>query len=58
MDKLVKLREKGNLVFSCEKNVFLTKKKLKLTHIEPITLQLNPLKEFRFMDYVIPLDSS
>jgi len=58
MDKLVKLKEQGNLVFSCDRNVFLSKMKFQLKHIEPITLQLNPLTEFRFMDYVLPLDSS
>ena len=58
MKKLAKLKEVGNLIFSCNRNVFLSKKKFQLKHIEPITIQLNPLKEFRFMDYVLPLDSS
>ena len=58
IDKLVELNNQGNLVYSYDRNAFRSKRNFKLKHIEPITLQLNPLKEFRFMDYVFPLDSS
>ena len=41
------------------KRAFFRRKDLKLKYFEPkIQASFNPIKEFRFMDYIFPLDSS
>lgn len=58
VNKLMKLKNNGNLIWSEKRNCFVSRPNLVFKVLCPLDFQINPNLEFRFMDYIFPLKSA
>lgn len=58
VEKIIRLRNAGKLFYSKRRQTIVLSSNFSIKYLSPINLQLNPVTEFRFMDWFFPQDSS
>ena len=57
VEKLRKLKSIGKLRWSMKKNCYISSSQLLIKYMSPKDMQINPRLEFRYMDFVFPMNS-